>query len=780
MSLWTALAAVTDTVPPAPKVLSISSSGLVRTSRGNVEVTLRSGEEANGWTLMAVVSEKGQPPLAVFEDFTQPKGHLLFVGRNGVTVDLPKSLEPTYADPASLYHGHTLKEVFSSERDLLAEEILARPGDPEYAQVAACFPPMAKMKTCFTFVGTPDNFEKVGILNGGWTPTFDPVAYVPAIEKNRKDGRFLDGLVGGWLPVVRFVYPEQPGDWTEFLAYAPMRLENDNNRVQPVWYRVARVEQNQLKWVRYFDSYHPFPPRLEQPGAPFYEQLLAMRANWEGRLKPAMTIQIPDQRLADLARHSLVRDMMTRIGSFPKYGVFDRSYGGSEHDGFPDTFTADTAAMLAWGLLELAGQYIDNYFTWFVRDDGSILYRGPETGQFGRMLTVVADYANYTGNSALLLKQRHRIDAVAKLLLALRQKALALPADDPAHGMIAGWSEADACLDPDPHRYMQPYFANSTEAERGFRELGGVWEKIGREKRRAELIEWGKQLQREGRALAADVQTSINRSVFRDLQPPCLPAIAGVRQPFHVAVVRDNLDPQFRSYRGYSEMLYSGSLSREQVEMVIRYRAAHHDTILGIPACYGHNTHELAGFLSYGHAFGLVQHGFDREYLLTLYSLMAHQYTRGTWTAPETRNLEPKLGPSPYCAPAQLVVPLLTRWMLVLEDPATRTLWLAKDTPRQWLEDGQSISVSNAPTQWGRVSYTVRSRLREGRIEAAIDLPGRLPPGEVKLRLRAPENHRMRSATINQAPWSQFDPEGETITLPAKSKGRIAVAVYYR
>ncbi len=341
--------------------------------------TLQPGQRLGNWTLMTVVRDGLDRPLAVFEDFSQTNGHLLFLDETGVKVDLPKSSEPTWADPKTLYRGHRLEDVFNSERDLLGEEILAKPGDPDYADVAACVPPISKMYT-WSFVGTHDCLEKVGVFYGGVTPNFDPAAYIPEIRKVRDAGRVLDGLVGGWLPALRFVYPGKPGDWSELVLYAPMRVENGNQRVQPVWYRVCRVENNALRWARYFDSYHPFPPRLEARSESFYEELLAMRAGWEQALAHGTTIDIPDQRLADLARHSLVREMMTRIGPFPKYGVFDRSYGGSEHDGFPDIFTVDTAAMLAWGLFDLAGQYLDNYFTYFVRDDGSILYRGTGNG----------------------------------------------------------------------------------------------------------------------------------------------------------------------------------------------------------------------------------------------------------------------------------------------------------------------------------------------------------------------------------------------------------------
>jgi hypothetical protein len=753
--------------------LAITSDGAIEVSWEGQKASLRKGQRLGVWTLMAVVPATQKAGFAVFEDFTQKKGNILIVDLQGVRVDLPKSLEPTFAEPSSLYRGHSLQEVKNSDRDLLGEEILAKGGDPDYNEVAACFPPISNMKT-YTFVGTQDNLDKIGFRYGGRTDRFFPDQYVPLIEKIRQNGQVEDGLVGGWLPVVRFVYPEKSGNWTEMVAYAPMRVDNGNNSIQPVWYRLSRVEDNELKWVRYFDSYHPFPPRLEYPAEPFYEELLAMRSGWSRALDSGMTIAIPDERLANMARHSLVRDMITRMGRDPRYGVFNKTYGGNEHAGFPDTFNADTTAMLEWGLWGLAADYIDNYFGKYVRDDGSILYRGPETGQYGRMLTVVAEYANYTRDYRLLLKHRNRIDAVTRLLLSMRQKALKLPPEDPAYGMLAGWSEADSWSDPDDTRYMQPYYSNSTEAARGFRDLGVVWEQIGKRSGKQELVTWGQRLLKESKAITKDIQTSIGRSILKDSQPACLPAIAGAKEPFYVALTRDPLDPQIRSYRAYMEMLFSGNLTKEQVEMVVKSRAAHGEIILGIPAAYGYK-HGLEGFLTYGHGYGLLQHDLVREYLLTLYSMMAHHNTRGTWTAPEGREIAyPENPASPYCTPAQLVVPMMTRWMLAFEDPQSETLWLAKGTPRSWLEENKTISVRNAPTRWGRISFSMTSKLSEHKVIAEIQLPAAFAAA-VKLRLRLPEGHRIQSVIVNGKPWTRFDPQEETITLPPGLTGKIAV-----
>lgn len=760
------------------EVTAFPGVGEVRVNWQGQSSVVKKGQTAGPWTLMAVPGT-AQGRSAVFEDFTQKTGHILIVQPGRVMKDLPKSLEPAFAEPSTLYHGHTLNEVVNSESDLLGGEVLSRPGDPDYDDIARAIPPISKMTT-YSFVGTHESLDKVGFTFGGATSHFDPVVYVPAIEKTRKAGRVWHGLVGDWLPALRFVYPEDSGAWTELVAYAPFRVENGNKWIQPVWYRVVRIENYRLAWVRYFDSYHPFPPRLHYPPEPFYTELLQMRETWSKYLAPGMQIQIPDKRVENMARHSLVRDLITRMGVQPKYGVFDKNYGGSEHDGFPDTFNVDTSAMLEWGLLDLAGGYIDNYFGKFVRDDGSILYRGPETGQYGRMLTVVAQYINYGGDAKIVRKNRSRIDGVTKLLLAMREKALKLPPDDPAYGMISGWSEADACLDPEPERYSQPYISNSTEAIRGFRDLGAVWEKLGMQSGNAELSGWGKKLSGEAARFEKDLQTSISRSILKNTSPVCLPAIAGVKEPFDVASKRDKLDPQFRSYRPYMEMLFSGNLTREQVEMVVKYRAAHRDTILGIPTSYGYNSHEVAGFLTYGHGYGLLQYDMIREYLLTLYSTMAHQYTRGVWTAPETRNLDNPRGAAPYCTPAQLVVPLFARWMLVFEDPQSPVVWLAKGAPREWLADGQRMNVNGAPTSWGRIGFTIDSHLGQGEVKADVRLPAAPFAASVKLRLRAPEGKRMHTVTVNGQSWKAFDATEESVTLPSKMSGKVSIVASYR
>ncbi|MCX6559366.1 MAG: hypothetical protein NTZ26_02520 [Candidatus Aminicenantes bacterium] len=101
------------------------------------------------------------------------------------------------------------------------------------------------------------------------------------------------------------------------------------------------------------------------------------------------------------------------------------------------------------------------------------------------------------------------------------------------------------------------------------------------------------------------------------------------------------------------------------------------------------------------------------------------------------------------------------RSLLVWEDGDV--LWLAKATPRHWLAQGLTISVKNAPTDFGPVAYRIVSDVDHGRITAVVEPPTRRASASVWLRLRHPRGAPIKSVKLNGKPWSDFDAAKEII-----------------
>jgi hypothetical protein len=93
--------------------------------------------------------------------------------------------------------------------------------------------------------------------------------------------------------------------------------------------------------------------------------------------------------------------------------------------------------------------------------------------------------------------------------------------------------------------------------------------------------------------------------------------------------------------------------------------------------------------------------------------------------------------------------------MLVMEDGDK--LWLARATPKAWLEQGKRIAVRNAPTHFGPVSYELISDADHGRLKATVTLPSRNPPREVVLVLRHPDSTAIAAVKVNDKDWTDFD-----------------------
>jgi hypothetical protein len=290
-------------------------------------VTLRRSERSGSWTLVELID--GDNPFVVLENFDDLYAPMLIVDRTGIRARLSKTAESTSQDISRPYFGHSWKEVTDSPTDLLGREALRQHGDPQFGLIASAFPPIRQLwGDTYNFLGTPDTIDKVWFLYGGRSPNFDPAVFHPPIEQIRKGCKVLDGLVGGYLPVLRFVYPEASGAYTEMLAFAPFRVVNDNLRVQPVWYRVARVVDGRPQWIKYVDSYLPYPPRTDDDPRAFYRDLIGLQQRWDRILAEGLALDIPDERIANMSRHCLIRSMMGRSAGFPKYASSTRIMAG--------------------------------------------------------------------------------------------------------------------------------------------------------------------------------------------------------------------------------------------------------------------------------------------------------------------------------------------------------------------------------------------------------------------------------------------------------------------
>ncbi len=105
-------------------------------------------------------------------------------------------------------------------------------------------------------------------------------------------------------------------------------------------------------------------------------------------------------------------------------------------------------------------------------------------------------------------------------------------------------------------------------------------------------------------------------------------------------------------------------------------------------------------------------------------------------------------------------------------------LWLAPFVTSHWMNDGQTVSVRNAPMRFGKVSYTINSAAAKGQIEAVVELPAKCSAKKIVLRLRHPEGKPMKSVTVQGKPHADFDPKKETITLEP-ADGKITVRAQY-
>ncbi len=719
----------------------------------------------------------------VYEDLRTREGAMTFLSSRGDGRVLTRSVEASFADMAAPYFGMSLAEVSTSGPDLLANHLL-RKGDPDPEEVKSAVPPLVGCRVgdvsyerdiWNTFLGTKECLDTTPVYPAGNTRTYFPIQHFPSLDAEAAKRRY-EGLLGGWLPAVRKLMPAGENAYYELLLFGDVTTKEQF--IVQTWHRTTYVENGKAVNTFYGHSYPAFPPaRLEPAAEAFYRGLLEFTLYWEKLLLDFPPTVLPQTSWVDMSIYSFAKELMVRPGGvYPKYGAIDEDYYTPACDGFQDTFTTALYANLEWGRFEMAGQILDNYYSDFVDERGMINMRGPETGQFGLTLSLIARFFNYTQDRTLLLKHQAKIEATAAVLIALHDESLRLPAEDPGYGLVHGWSESDSCLHPKPMTWWQPYFSNSALAARGLRDIARVWRQIDRRESGTENAgEW----LRRSELLASATQASMLKNVRREMNPPYIGPLPGATLTFRQAMETEGPNPQQWPHRVYSELLQADILPPEMATLVIDCMRANGATTLGVVADIWPVSAEgriILGFISYGYAQMLLRLDRVEEYLLFLYSHRFHDHTRGSWTAAETRHIGSNT--FLFCIPAQQTIPLLVRWMLVLEDSDQDRLYFAKGLPRDWLLSGKPVGIEQAPTRWGRVNFKMEARGNSS-VAASIGLDRGTAPKELHVKFRLPSIRSVRTITVNGQPATVGGIQKDTAIFPTHNQKHFEVVAHF-
>ena len=169
---------------------------------------------------------------------------------------------------------------------------------------------------------------------------------------------------------------------------------------------------------------------------------------------------------------------------------------------------------------------------------------------------------------------------------------------------------------------------------------------------------------------------------------------------------------------------------------------------------------------------------------LSLYGKLAAGMTPNTFVSGEGSTISPADGEyyrsmfRPPNSPNNAFFLETLRLMLVHETRdalgSPDGLELAFATPRAWLAPGKRIAVRRVLTSFGPLSYTIDARA--GSIHAVIDVPGRMVPPTLKLRLRLPAGKRIASVSLHGKAFERFAPDTGTIDLSGL-QGRLDLMV---
>ena len=158
----------------------------------------------------------------------------------------------------------------------------------------------------------------------------------------------------------------------------------------------------------------------------------------------------------------------------------------------------------------------------------------------------------------------------------------------------------------------------------------------------------------------------------------------------------------------------------------------------------------------------------------SFYSLMACGFSHGQLTS-----LEHRWAWGQYYGPPSTDGAWFELYRRILvNELGNDTLFIGQAIPRNWLQPGKRVEVSQAPTNFGPVSFTIHSS-QSNEMIASVEITDRNPPKNLVVRFRHPAEKLIRSVMVDGKAWKNYDVKKEYIVIPNPSGRKYVITAKY-
>jgi len=804
---------------------------------------LKVSSGAPGTTTGLVEQQKPNPMLKGFTEDGESRYDMameLFFQPYSVAASPSPSQQVMSKAEEELRYEKALNQALSQKRDVWGEELIARPEGPTYENIVDLVHPLM---FCGDYVTASGVYylafgKPAGITGGGdcalhvgdgsefisrHHKTGRRTIFFVGKEGNERFGQILERLkepklLNGYQPVLVSEYTDEQGVFyrqESFAAYVPetkslvsfIRLaaqpQSDLHKQATFKIKVGdtalSLKDNRL--IKGDKTYICF-----QPGAYYEEPYLIYRMNLRNQEETVVHLVRLNQPeeckglLPDEKRFSAERDGVTQY--------WDELLAQGAQFKVPEKLVMNAMRNLLVQNLFMTWRYSlgNQYERWYPRESGDPLSILGEYGFVKRTRE----------NLQVLLPQKFRtenermMERGVKLFYAARYYFLTADSSfiQKNRPLFSLWM--DGFLDKmkdDPHGILGKgrggdintgaYYAHDqAQPWRGMRDMAYIYNKLGFTEEARKFAQGAEQLKT---AVLKAVNTSKIDMDDGSLFMPC-PLLESFAPHDPITATKAGTYWNLR----IPTFLRSGIIDPRGKETgrILQYLFNHGSRFLGLTRCNyypvaigSYRKGGLPGYRTTGadNVYGvalietLAEQDRADQIVLSLYGKLAHGMSRGTFIAGEGDSFDADRRYRSFYLPPNstnncLFLKIVHDMLIfnhVDEQGVPEELLLAHFTPRGWLEDGKEIRVKEAPTPFGKVSFSIKSHLIQDQIEANIQTPKRQPPRKFILRLRTPGKRKIRKVLLNGKPYNKFNISKETIDI-SNYTGVLKLMVYYK